>query len=372
MELTNSVNLIPLYQQQAAAEESGFLSLTQRAPSIADNSWIFKSLGLEDVVSGAVEKEISTVVSETDVIAAVLKDAVVPSREISYSDLTAVSPSLNASSGNFNNIGAIDENGETDTLPANHAQNVTKVQSALNKALNFLDNLISNYNTKALNAFNTGKQMVKLTALLELRHAIRNCDMPIVIDYRSSTGAAYYSRSRYNYTWEYGSEDNPYRLANQFEIAYGIAQLFDITDNAGTVIEQQYLTAVDIEHEQNLDRNFNRKIGFGADSLDDENFLIGTILHEFTHSLHIPNEAVAYLMGEVYFDQEYKNMYGFDGQTNATFDDIGAFNTYEDILDFGNWWMDQQDNDYTPTYNAAEYANYVADENYIKNLRYTA
>ncbi|MDR1327818.1 MAG: hypothetical protein LBJ74_05370, partial [Heliobacteriaceae bacterium] len=243
MELTNNVNLIPLYPQQAAAEESGFLSLTQKTPSIADNSWIFKSLGLDDVVSGAVEKEISTVVSETDVIAAVLKEAVLPVHELSYSDLTAVSPSINASAGNFNNIGAIDEDGAIATLPANHAQNVTKVQNALDKALAFLDNLISNYNYRASAAVSNGQQMVKLTALLELRHAIKNCDMPIYIDYQSTNAAAYYS-------WQYIPSDP-------------------------------------------LNRHFERMIAFSSTTLEADNysekFLIGTILHEFTHSLHIPN-----------------------------------------------------------------------------------
>ena len=224
----------------------------------------------------------------------------------------------------------------------------------------FLDDLIANYDTRVAAGLAAGHQEVKLTTLLQLRNAMKNCDLVINIEdtYGKTVdyGAYYaYSTSEYELTMTDGTK----RLAIE-----STSSDYDIY--AGGM----YLKFVNGD----LDRHYNRQMCFTTDSLDSfinsgyaHKYMLATVMHEFSHSLHIPNECIAYLMGEVIADDINYPLNWGDDWANATYGYGYTLDSDDEVLYFGNWWEHESQGTVDKNANASEFANYTADPNYNKN-----
>lgn len=360
--------LSDVQNEVSGIQTNDFLSITSRQPDISGNSWILQAMGYDDVITGTVEDEIQSVISETEAIASAM-DSVKPQTNYSRVPTTTVRNygssetfecSTNTSSAAI--AAAVERGDYNKTYGSGKTAQQYKdaVVKAFEGVITYLDDLIANYDTKVASGLASGHQEVKLTTLLQLRNAMKNCDVVINIEdtYGKSVdyGAYYaYSTAEYVVTMTDGTKRGA---------VVGTSTDYDV------YVSGMYLKFVN----EDLDRHYNRQMCFTTDSLDSyinsgfaHKYMLATVMHEFSHSLHIPNECIAYLMGEVIADDlNYPLNWGMDW-ANAGYGYGGTLDSDDEVLYFGNWWEHTSQGSVDKNANASEFANYTADPNYDKN-----
>lgn len=369
--------LSDVQNEVSGIQTNDFLSITSRQPDISGNSWILQAMGYDDVITGTVEDEIQSVISETEAIASAM-DSVKPQTNYSRVPTTTVRNygssetfecSTNTSSAAI--AAAVERGDYNKTYGSGKTAQQYKdaVVKAFEGVITYLDDLIANYDTKVASGLASGHQEVKLTTLLQLRNAMKNCDVVINIEdtYGKSVdyGAYYaYSTAEYVVTMTDGTKRGA---------VVGTSTDYDV------YVSGMYLKFVN----EDLDRHYNRQMCFTTDSLDSyinsgfaDKYMLATVMHEFSHSLHIPNECIAYLMGEVIADDlNYPiNWGGFDatdpddwGWKGQSYGYGYTLDTDDEVLFFGDWWEHRSQGTVNKDANASEFANYTADPNYDKN-----
>lgn len=369
--------LSDVQNEVSGIQTNDFLSITSRQPDISGNSWILQAMGYDDVITGTVEDEIQSVISETEAIASAM-DSVKPQTNYSRVPTTTVRNygssetfecSTNTSSAAI--AAAVERGDYNKTYGSGKTAQQYKdaVVKAFEGVITYLDDLIANYDTKVASGLASGHQEVKLTTLLQLRNAMKNCDVVINIEdtYGKSVdyGAYYaYSTAEYVVTMTDGTKRGA---------VVGTSTDYDV------YVSGMYLKFVN----EDLDRHYNRQMCFTTDSLDSyinsgfaDKYMLATVMHEFSHSLHIPNECIAYLMGEVIADDlNYPiNWGGFDatdpddwGWKGQSYGYGYTLDTDDEVLFFGDWWEHRSQGTVNKDANASEFANYTADPNYNKN-----
>ena len=369
--------LSDVQNEVSGIQTNDFLSITSRQPDISGNSWILQAMGYDDVITGTVEDEIQSVISETEAIASAM-DSVKPQTNYSRVPTTTVRNygssetfecSTNTSSAAI--AAAVERGDYNKTYGSGKTAQQYKnaVVKAFEGVITYLDDLIANYDTKVASGLASGHQEVKLTTLLQLRNAMKNCDVVINIEdtYGKSVdyGAYYaYSTAEYVVTMTDGTKRGA---------VVGTSTDYDV------YVSGMYLKFVN----EDLDRHYNRQMCFTTDSLDSyinsgfaDKYMLATVMHEFSHSLHIPNECIAYLMGEVIADDlNYPiNWGGFDatdpddwGWKGQSYGYGYTLDSDDEILFFGDWWEHRSQGTVNKDANASEFANYTADPNYNKN-----
>ena len=369
--------LSDVQNEVSGIQTNDFLSITSRQPDISGNSWILQAMGYDDVITGTVEDEIQSVISETEAIASAM-DSVKPQTNYSRVPTTTVRNygssetfecSTNTSSAAI--AAAVERGDYNKTYGSGKTAQQYKnaVVKAFEGVITYLDDLIANYDTKVASGLASGHQEVKLTTLLQLRNAMKNCDVVINIEdtYGKSVdyGAYYaYSTAEYVVTMTDGTKRGA---------VVGTSTDYDV------YVSGMYLKFVN----EDLDRHYNRQMCFTTDSLDSyinsgfaHKYMLATVMHEFSHSLHIPNECIAYLMGEVIADDlNYPlNWGGFDatdpddwGWKGQSYGYGYTLDSDDEILFFGDWWEHRSQGTVNKDANASEFANYTADPNYNKN-----
>ena len=369
--------LSDVQNEVSGIQTNDFLSITSRQPDISGNSWILQAMGYDDVITGTVEDEIQSVISETEAIASAM-DSVKPQTNYSRVPTTTVRNygssetfecSTNTSSAAI--AAAVERGDYNKTYGSGKTAQQYKdaVVKAFEGVITYLDDLIANYDTKVASGLASGHQEVKLTTLLQLRNAMKNCDVVINIEdtYGKSVdyGAYYaYSTAEYVVTMTDGTKRGA---------VVGTSTDYDV------YVSGMYLKFVN----EDLDRHYNRQMCFTTDSLDSyinsgfaHKYMLATVMHEFSHSLHIPNECIAYLMGEVIADDlNYPlNWGGFDatdpddwGWKGQSYGYGYTLDTDDEVLFFGDWWEHRSQGTVNKDANASEFANYTADPNYNKN-----
>lgn len=360
--------LSDVQNEVSGIQTNDFLSITSRQPDISGNSWILQAMGYDDVITGTVEDEIQSVISETEAIASAM-DSVKPQTNYSRVPTTTVRNygssetfecSTNTSSAAI--AAAVERGDYNKTYGSGKTAQQYKdaVVKAFEGVITYLDDLIANYDTKVASGLASGHQEVKLTTLLQLRNAMKNCDVVINIEdtYGKSVdyGAYYaYSTAEYVVTMTDGTKRGA---------VVGTSTDYDV------YVSGMYLKFVN----EDLDRHYNRQMCFTTDSLDSyinsgfaHKYMLATVMHEFSHSLHIPNECIAYLMGEVIADDlNYPINWGMDW-ANAGYGYGGTLDSDDEVLYFGDWWEHTSQGSVDKNANASEFANYTADPNYDKN-----
>lgn len=360
--------LSDVQNEVSGIQTNDFLSITSRQPDISGNSWILQAMGYDDVITGTVEDEIQSVISETEAIASAM-DSVKPQTNYSRVPTTTVRNygssetfecSTNTSSAAI--AAAVERGDYNKTYGSGKTAQQYKdaVVKAFEGVITYLDDLIANYDTKVASGLASGHQEVKLTTLLQLRNAMKNCDVVINIEdtYGKSVdyGAYYaYSTAEYVVTMTDGTKRGA---------VVGTSTDYDV------YVSGMYLKFVN----EDLDRHYNRQMCFTTDSLDSyinsgfaHKYMLATVMHEFSHSLHIPNECIAYLMGEVIADDlNYPLNWGMDW-ANAGYGYGGTLDSDDEVLYFGDWWEHTSQGSVDKNANASEFANYTADPNYDKN-----
>lgn len=369
--------LSDVQNEVSGIQTNDFLSITSRQPDISGNSWILQAMGYDDVITGTVEDEIQSVISETEAIASAM-DSVKPQTNYSRVPTTTVRNygssetfecSTNTSSAAI--AAAVERGDYNKTYGSGKTAQQYKdaVVKAFEGVITYLDDLIANYDTKVASGLASGHQEVKLTTLLQLRNAMKNCDVVINIEdtYGKSVdyGAYYaYSTAEYVVTMTDGTKRGA---------VVGTSTDYDV------YVSGMYLKFVN----EDLDRHYNRQMCFTTDSLDSyinsgfaDKYMLATVMHEFSHSLHIPNECIAYLMGEVIADDlNYPiNWGGFDatdpddwGWKGQSYGYGYTLDTDDEVLFFGDWWEHTSQGSVDKNANASEFANYTADPSYDKN-----
>ena len=359
----------------STVQPGDFLSITSRQPSVSGNSWILAAMGYDDVISGAVEDEIQSVISETDAIASAMDDvkpqtnyAKVPTTTVrNYGSSDTFECSTNTSSQAVTDAVNRGDYNKTYASGKTAQQYKDAVVKAFEGVIAFLDDLIANYDTRVASGLASGHQEVKLTALLQLRNAMKNCDLVINIEdtYGQNVDyGAYYGTSMYVLTMGDGTER---------------AAIETNSSDYDVIVQGRYFKFVNSDY----DRHYNRQMCFTTDSLDSfinsgyaHKYMLATVMHEFSHSLHIPNECIAYLMGEVIADDlNYPlNWGGFDatdpddwGWKGQSYGYGYTLDSDDEILFFGDWWEHRSQGTVNKDANASEFANYTADPNYNKN-----
>ena len=359
----------------STVQPGDFLSITSRQPSVSGNSWILAAMGYDDVISGAVEDEIQSVISETDSIASAMNDvkpqtnyAKVPTTTVrNYGSSDTFECSTNTSSQAVTDAVNRGDYNKTYASGKTAQQYKDAVVKAFEGVIAFLDDLIANYDTRVASGLASGHQEVKLTALLQLRNAMKNCDLVINIEdtYGQNVDyGAYYGTSMYVLTMGDGTER---------------AAIETNSSDYDVIVQGRYFKFVNSDY----DRHYNRQMCFTTDSLDSfinsgyaHKYMLATVMHEFSHSLHIPNECIAYLMGEVIADDlNYPlNWGGFDatdpddwGWKGQSYGYGYTLDSDDEILFFGDWWEHRSQGTVNKDANASEFANYTADPNYNKN-----
>ena len=340
--------LSDVQNEVSGIQTNDFLSITSRQPDISGNSWILQAMGYDDVITGTVEDEIQSVISETEAIASAM-DSVKPQTNYSRVPTTTVRNygssetfecSTNTSSAAI--AAAVERGDYNKTYGSGKTAQQYKdaVVKAFEGVITYLDDLIANYDTKVASGLASGHQEVKLTTLLQLRNAMKNCDVVINIEdtYGKSVdyGAYYaYSTAEYVVTMTDGTKRGA---------VVGTSTDYDV------YVSGMYLKFVN----EDLDRHYNRQMCFTTDSLDSyinsgfaDKYMLATVMHEFSHSLHIPNECIAYLMGEVIADDlNYPiNWGGFDatdpddwGWKGQSYGYGYTLDTDDEVLFFGEGW----------------------------------
>lgn len=360
--------LSDVQNEVSGIQTNDFLSITSRQPDISGNSWILQAMGYDDVITGTVEDEIQSVISETEAIASAM-DSVKPQTNYSRVPTTTVRNygssetfecSTNTSSAAIAAAVGRGDYNKTYGSGKTAQQYKDAVVKAFEGVITYLDDLIANYDTKVASGLASGHQEVKLTTLLQLRNAMKNCDVVINIEdtYGKSVdyGAYYaYSTAEYVVTMTDGTKRGA---------VVGTSTDYDV------YVSGMYLKFVN----EDLDRHYNRQMCFTTDSLDSyinsgfaHKYMLATVMHEFSHSLHIPNECIAYLMGEVIADDlNYPLNWGMDW-ANAGYGYGGTLDSDDEVLYFGDWWEHTSQGSVDKNANASEFANYTADPNYDKN-----
>ena len=160
----------------STVQPGDFLSITSRQPSVSGNSWILAAMGYDDVISGAVEDEIQSVISETDAIASAMDDvkpqtnyAKVPTTTVrNYGSSDTFECSTNTSSQAVTDAVNRGDYNKTYASGKTAQQYKDAVVKAFEGVIAFLDDLIANYDTRVASGLASGHQEVKLTALLQL------------------------------------------------------------------------------------------------------------------------------------------------------------------------------------------------------------
>ena len=369
--------LSDVQNEVSGIQTNDFLSITSRQPDISGNSWILQAMGYDDVITGTVEDEIQSVISETEAIASAMASVKpqtnysrVPTTTVrNYGSSETFECSTNTSSAAI--AAAVERGDYNKTYGSGKTAQQYKdaVVKAFEGVITYLDDLIANYDTKVASGLASGHQEVKLTTLLQLRNAMKNCDVVINIEdtYGKSVdyGAYYaYSTAEYVVTMTDGTKRGA---------VVGTSTDYDV------YVSGMYLKFVN----EDLDRHYNRQMCFTTDSLDSyinsgfaDKYMLATVMHEFSHSLHIPNECIAYLMGEVIADDlNYPiNWGGFDatdpddwGWKGQSYGYGYTLDTDDEVLFFGDWWEHTSQGSVDKNANASEFANYTADPSYDKN-----
>lgn len=308
------------FQNAENSLTSDFLALTSRFTRSNTNSWISMTREEQDnVYAGIVQEEIDKVLKEEDQINNLMQETKTKTEShptVTYENTFSATPeveetALYASSGSKN----LSSKTDTTSIKKNIVGDATQtkvINDAIDIMVNWLDDLIANYDAKIAEGKAAGHQEVKLTTLLQLRNVIKNCDFPIGVE-ESTMGqdvGGVYSSS-------YFTEDYN-------DITYEGQQI----DYYRQVYDQHMLRSIMFPPSQ---------IYSGAEFIT-----AATLVHELTHSMHINNECVTYLMEEVFADDHGIDLqYGTEGT---------ILKTDQDVVNFGNEWEQISQERLDPTY----------------------
>ena len=351
-----NINIPEIVRQQSLVHTHApsFLNLTGQYSSVTPSGIIRKSAS--DVISGDVQDEINQISQETDIINSVIGANANELSEItmgshSYFSTDKViefeeyTPTVNPEFGTVLSSGhSVAQTTNTNKLMAhlqyspnyNLGVQQTIVQGAVTKLVNWLDDMIVNYDANVAIGTSRGDSESKLSFLLRLRKQIENCDFPVGFgndEYfaEASTGdSVVLGCYQYNY---YDMYLNPTDDVHDNE---GIVNNFNrsILLNAAAFIpnrrftnEAQLRAALDAYAEV-LATNPNPPeptftygdIIMASDEFYQnfaETYLASVLAHEFIHATHIGDEAVTYNTCEM-IEDDFRNRVVFNGWDPAT------------------------------------------------------
>lgn len=297
-----------------------FLAVTSRFTKSSTNSWI--SLTPEEqnnVYTGIVQEEIDKVLKEDEQINKLMQETKIETEShliVTGSLMSGTAPETEETAL-YALTGSQKLSAKTDTTSikkciVGDATQKKVLNDAIDIMVNWLDDLIANYDTKIAAGKAAGHQEVKLTMLLQLRNIIKNCDFPIGV--KESTmgedvGGVY---SHASFTKDFDNVEFEGQQIDYYRRAY--------------------------------DHHLQRSIMFPPSQIypGAEFITAATLIHELTHSMHISNECVTYLMEEVFGDDMGADLaYGKEGK---------VLKTDKDVVDFGNWWEQTSQERNNPSY----------------------
>lgn len=322
-----------------------FLYLTSRfAPA---NGALMNVEKKEDVINGNVADEIEKIQNETEQI----ENLVGENTKFSLNSVVnATTPETASSkkidfveytSGNVINTKTNTTNILNNIQYSNDAEKAV-VEGAIDVLTTWLDDYITNYETRVAEGIARGDSEAKLSMLLEIRKAIENCDFPIGFGDYSAPEDEYTLGS---YSFMIGGYDNFYHLNTERSILLNAKYLMP---------EREYDSYQDILDKAtgNPDTNFYyTDLVFANDESYYNyctNYMASVLVHEFTHSLHIYNEAVTYFINDCFdddfyntkvegVDQDFLNTYF--GGLEITYGDLAISNelsTFEEVVSHGH------------------------------------
>lgn len=297
-----------------------FLGVTSRFTKSSTNSWI--SLTPEEqnnVYTGIVQEEIDKVLKEEEQINKLMQKTKTETEShpiVTASSISNAAPETEETVS-YASTGSQKLSAKTDTTNikkciTGDATQKKVISDAIDIMVNWLDDLIANYDTKIAAGRAAGQQEVKLTMLLQLRNIIKNCDFPIGVE-ESTMGKD---------------------VGGVYSHSY-LTQDYDNVEFEGQQIDY---------YRQVYDQHMMRSIMFPPSQIypGAEFITAATLVHELTHSMHINNECVTYLMEEVFGDDMGADLaYGTEGK---------VLKTDKDVVDFGNWWEQTSQERNNPSY----------------------
>lgn len=310
-------------EQLKNAENSStgdFLAITSRFTKSSTNSWISLTPEEQDnVYKGIVQDEIDKVLKEEEQINKLMQETKTQTEshpaityENALSDTPKVAETTSYASTASKNLSARTDTTSIKKCVVGDATQTKVISDAIDIMVTWLDDLIANYDTKIAAGKTAGHQEVKLTMLLQLRNVIKNCDFPIgVAD--SAIGKD---------------------VGGEYSSAY-LTQDYNNVEFQGQQIDY---------YRQVYDQHMMRSIMFPPNQIypGAEFVTAATLIHELTHSMHIRNECVTYLIEEVFADDAGVELqYGTEGK---------ILKTDQDVVNFGNEWEQISQERQDPSY----------------------
>ena len=257
----------------------------------------------KDVLSGEVSEEINKIQNET----AQIENFINENKQVSLNSVLKE----NAESASSKKIDFVEYtsgqqlNTKTDTTNAlkniQYANDEEKmvVEGAIEVLADWLDEYITKYDAKVTDGMKRGDSEAKLSMLLEIRKAIENCDFPIGFGDYSAPEDEYTLGS---YSFVLGGYDNYYHLNTHRSILLNSKYLMPerpyesyqaILDKAMAAPDTNFYCTDLIFAKDESYYNYCK------------NYMASVLVHEFTHSLHIYNEAVTYFINDCFDDDFY-------------------------------------------------------------------
>ena len=357
--------------ETVSTDDSWLLSITSR---FAKNglSQVERVMTAEDVYSGAVEKEIDSILNEEDQIASILKENTNALNAETIDTLTKTLRSETAKKIDFvEYTGKSKINATTDTtsiknsIVANNEEEKQLISDAIDVMAEWLDEYIANYNTRVALGKSSGDSELKLSFLLEVRKAIENCDFEVGF---GTVGTSDTDNFTPGDTTMGSYSPNMLMYTDGTSVGYDTYHLNGPTRNI--LLNPDYFMPE--RAYSNLDE-LKAAIASGTTEfqpvdllVDDEAYdnycktnLAATLWHELIHSTHIYNEYVTYYATDAFEDDfADQEIEGFSSQTlsylkqnivgmenGVTYYKMGVthyFDNYNDVIDFA--WQAIQSN----------------------------
>lgn len=341
--------------QVSTVDASDFLSLTNRFGIGNGLSKVEK----KDVISGAVADEINKIQTEQDQITSIVN----ANSKKTFSTLSDVKLAETVQS-NAKTIGFVKYSGsrninaKTDTtaikncIVANNSSEKQLISDSIDLLCDWLDNYITNYDSKITEGLNRGDSELKQSFLLQVRNAIENIDFPIgfgdvgdtIINYNSDGSPIYKEKFRTNsnvlgcYTFAAGYYTDAARTQWN-NLGYDALHL-NVNRNillnpTYFMPERPYKTVDEFNaalEDGSINAVFKEKRGLTF-CIDEEaynsyckNYLASVFFHEIIHSTHIYNEAVTYFSNDTFDDDFFRsNVEGFSQETLDALKRIDSF-----------------------------------------------
>ena len=310
-------------------DDNYFLSITSRFSPLNCALMKVEKYTAEDVINGNTAAETERLQNEADKI----NNLITTNTQNTLNSI--VSESLNATAAksigfvSYSSSNSIKAKTDTTNILKNiqYANSAEKeiVEGAITVMTEWLDDYITNYDSKIAEGVARGDSELKRSFLLEIRKAIENVDFPIGFG-------------------DYSDPEDEYTLGSYAFNLGGYDQYYHLNTNRSILLNAKYLMpARNYTSYQEIIDDINAgqtnfyylDIVFASDEgyLNYcKNYMASVLVHELTHSLHIYNEAVTYFTNDCFDDDFYNQaidgvdqnfMNNYFGNHVITYGDLG-------------------------------------------------